>query len=277
MPIYRARHCPQCGYYVGFSIAKSPIKSKETAVASFCLNCSYKLPISRIIRGIRRTASPLRRAALRLASVTNRERNNRSAACRVQDEEKASSPADYPRHLRVIGQELETLSLKTFNLECTGDAYLVWSTSGIAENESHSLSRLGKTPLQKLWKNKSTSRSHGKEERFALPSSQPAKRYRYSLGDIERMEHESRNQRRRGTGNTDGHSLSQLLRTAGAVVAQRQERLLAISWHDFSISIVVETIQGHRQIDVFRPDNLYDLWVRMYLRRDHRALSDFPR
>jgi hypothetical protein len=28
---------------------------------------------------------------------------------------------------------------------------------------------------------------------------------------------------------------------------------------------------------VFRPDNLYDLWVRMYLRRDHRALSDFPR
>src|SRR5262249_24994729 len=55
------------------------------------------------------------------------------------------------------------------------------------------------------------------------------------------------------------------------------ERLLGISWQDFSISVVVETTQGQRQIDVFRPDNVYDLWVRMYLRRDNRALSDFPR
>ena len=94
--------------------------------------------------------------------------------------------------------------------------------------------------------------------------------------DIERMEYESKSRRRKST-ITDGHSLSQLLRTVGAVVGQRRERLLGISWQDFSISIVVETTQGQRQIDVFRPDNLYDLWVRMYLRRDNRALSDFPR
>jgi hypothetical protein len=30
-------------------------------------------------------------------------------------------------------------------------------------------------------------------------------------------------------------------------------------------------------IDVLRPDNLYDLWVKMFLRRDNRALSDVPR
>ena len=278
MAKYRARHCPKCNYYLGFSIAKSPAKSKEISITSFCLNCSYKLPINRMIRGIRRTTSPLRRAALRLASVTNlKERRDSEAQRQVEDAEKPLSPLDYPHHLRVIGQDLEILRLKTFILECTGDGYLVWSPSGRAETEGYTLSRLSNNRLQKLWKNKSQPRSHGQEERFILPSSLPTKRYRYSFPDIERMEYESKSHRRRKTSIADGHSLSQLLRTVGAVVGQRRERLLGISWQDFSISVVVETMQGQRQIDVFRLDNLYDLWVRMYLRRDNRALSDFPR
>jgi hypothetical protein len=278
MAKYRARNCPKCNYYLGFSITKSPAKGKEISVTSFCLNCSYKLPINRIIRGIRRTTSPFRRAALRLASVTNFEQTTSSdARYQIEDTEKPFSLLDYPRHLRVIGQDLENLRLKTFNLECTGDAYLIWSPSDKADTEGHPLSRLSKNRLQKLWKNKSQPRSYGHEERFTLPSSLPTKRYRYSFRDIERMEYESKSRRRRKSTITDGHSLSQLLRTVGAVVGQRRERLLGISWQDFSISVVVETTQGQRQIDVFRPDNLYDLWVRMYLRRDNRALSDFPR
>jgi hypothetical protein len=278
MAKYRARHCPRCNYYLGFSVAKSPAKSKEIFITSFCLNCSYKLPISRIIRGIRRTTSPLRRAALRLASVTNLERTIGSETQRqAGDSESPSSPLDYPHHLRVIGQELETLRLKTFNLECTADAYLVWSPSDTAETEDYAHSRISKNRLQKLWKKESRPRSHGQEERFTLPSSLPTKRYRYSFRDVARMEYEGRNHRRRKTTITDGHSLSQLLRTVGAVIGQRRERLLGISWQDFSISVVVETTQGQRQIDVFRPDNVYDLWVRMYLRRDNRALSDIPR
>ncbi|HXV78624.1 MAG TPA: hypothetical protein VEG60_01975 [Candidatus Binatia bacterium] len=278
MATYRARHCPRCSYYLGFSIAKSPLRSKESSITSFCLNCGYKLPINRIIRGIRRTVSPLRRAALRLASIKNHERATGSETPnRLQEEEEPLSPVDYSRHLRVIGQELETLRLKTFNLECMGDAYLVWSPSGMVDSEGHTPSHLGKNPLQKLWKKKSQSRSHGQVEHLTLPPSQRTKRYSYSLRDIESMEYESRRQRHRKPSITDGHSLSQLLRTAGAVVGQRRERLLAISWQELSISIVVETAKGQRQIDVFRPDNLYDLWVRMYLRRNHRALSDFPR
>jgi hypothetical protein len=277
MAKYRARHCPKCNYYLAFSITRPPFKTREISVTSFCLNCSYKLPINRIIRGIRRTNSPFRRGALRLASIANVEGATRLATP-IQGEtaEESLSPLDYPRHLRVIGQDLETLRLKTFNLECAGDSYLVWSRSSAAGEESNPLSRLGKNRLQKLWKNKSQPRSRAQEERFTLPSSVEAKRYRYCLRDIERMEYESRN-RRRKSGNTDGHSLSQLLRTVGALIGQRHERLLGISWQDFSINIVVETTQGQRKIDVFRPDNLYDLWVRMYLRRDNRALSDFPR
>jgi hypothetical protein len=277
MTKYRARHCPKCNYYLGFSIARPPFKSREISVTSFCLNCSYKLPISRIIRGIRRTTSPFRRGALRLASIANIE-GTTSLETKVQGEitQKSFSQLDYPRHLRVIGQDLETLQLKTFNLECTEDSYLVWSRSSAAEEETNPLSRLGKNRLQKLWKNKSQPRSRAQEERFTVTSSVKAKRYRYCLRDIERIEYQSRS-RRRKSGITDGHSLSQLLRTIGAMVGQRHERLLGISWQDFSINIVVETTQGQRKIDVFRPDNLYDLWVRMYLRRDNRALSDFPR
>src|SRR5262245_36410087 len=240
MAKYRARRCPQCNYYLGFSVTRSPGKSKETVITSFCLNCSYKLPINRIVRGIRRTTSPLRRAALRLASVRNRDQTTGSEAQRHVDAEGPCSPLDYPRHLRVIGQDLETLRLKTFNLECTGDAYLVWSPSSAVETEDHPISRVSKNRLQKLWKKKSRLRSHGHEERFTLPSSLPTKRYRYSFRDIERMECESRSHRRRKTTITDGHSLSQLLRTVGAVIGQRRERLLGISWQDFSISVVVE-------------------------------------
>jgi hypothetical protein len=274
---FRARHCPRCSYYLGFSIVKPPFKSKETAVTSFCLNCNYKLPIRGIFRGIRRTSSPLRRGALRLASMTKGEQTPTLESEQVDAAENSLAPLDYARHLRVIGQDLEGLRLEAFNLECTGDAYLVWSRPGGSGLEGNPLSRLSKNRLQKLWKTKSRTRSYGQEELVTLPSSVQAKRYRYSLSDIDRMEHESRSRRYPKPSVTDGHSLSQLLRTVGAIVGQRHKRLLGISWQDFSVSVVVETTQGQREIEVFRPDNLYDLWVRMYLRRDNRALSDFPR
>ena len=155
MAKYRARLCPQCNYYLGFSVTKSPGRRKDTFITSFCLNCSYKLPINRIIRGIRRTTSPFRRAALRLAAVTARNQTKDFAAHgQAEDARAPFSPLDYTRHLRVIGQDLETLRLKTFNLECTGDAYLVWSPSSAVETEDHPISRVSKNRLQKLWKKK---------------------------------------------------------------------------------------------------------------------------
>lgn len=274
---FRARHCPRCGYYLGFSIVKPPFKNQETAVTSFCLNCNYKLPIRGLIRGIRRSSSPLRRGALRLAAMTKGRQMPTVQAVQVDDAENFLSTVDYARHLRVIGQDLEGLHLQAFNLEWTGDGYVIWSRPAGAGLEDGALSRLSKNRLRKLWKNNPRTRPYGQEELVTLPSSVQARRYRYSLSDIERMEHESRSRRYRNRGVADGHSLSQLLRTVGAIVGQRHQRLLGISWQDLSVSVVVETPEGKREIDVFRPDNLYDLWVRMYLRRDNRALSDFPR
>src|SRR2546426_4688919 len=72
MAKYRARLCPNCNYYVGFSIAKPRFKTTEVFVTSFCLNCSYKLPIESIVHGVRRVASPLRRGTLRLPKIAQR-------------------------------------------------------------------------------------------------------------------------------------------------------------------------------------------------------------
>ena len=63
---------------------------------------------------------------------------------------------------------------------------------------------------------------------------------------------------------------------AGDLVDQNSERLLGIAWQDLSVGVVIEKPQGRKEIDVFRPDNLYDLWVRMYLKRDNRASLDVP-
>jgi hypothetical protein len=273
---FRVRQCPRCGYYLGFSIVK-PFKNKETSVTSFCLNCNYKLPIRGVFHGLRRSSSPLRRGALRLASMTKGKQISTFQSVQVDEAGSFCSTMDYAVHLRVIGQDLERLRLQAFNLECTGDGYMIWSRSAGTGFEDGALSRLSKNRLQKLWNNNSRISPYGQEELVTLPSSVQAKRYLYSLNDIQRMDHESRSRRYRKPGVADGHSLSQLLRTVGAIVGQRHQQLLGISWQDLSVSVVVETPERKREIDVFRPDNLYDLWVRMYLRRDNRALSDFPR
>jgi len=37
------------------------------------------------------------------------------------------------------------------------------------------------------------------------------------------------------------------------------------------VAVVVETGDGRKEMEIYRPDNLYDLWVKMYLRRNSQA------
>jgi hypothetical protein len=277
MAKYRARQCPKCNYFVGFTIPKQLVPTQEVLVTNFCLNCNYKLPVHSIVRGVRKpTRPPSRRTSLRLVPPAQVPAVGLVARPRKSEMETKISPADYARHLRAIGQDLENLHLRTFNLEYTGDAYLVWIKSDDQTENSNPLFRISKNRLQKLWRNKIPPRTLGHEESFALSATQMGKRLRYSVQELDRIEREQRARRRQQSGNADGHSLSQLLRTVGDVVGQKGERLLGIAWQELSIGVVVETPQGRKEIDVYRPDNLYDLWVRMYLRRDSRALFDTP-
>jgi hypothetical protein len=276
MANYRARSCPHCNYYVAFSVSKPLAKPKEATVTSFCLNCGYKIPVHSIIRGIRRVTSPVRRGLLRLANTTRPDRTRgNDETSQTEAREKSIEPSDYARHLRAIGQDLENLRLTRFNLECTGNLYLVWPRPDSVDTQPRS-SLLANRRLRKLWQNRIEPRSQGREEHITVNPLRHIKRYRYTSHEIENIEKAGQG-RRCLSAMTDGHSLSQLLRTIGGLVSQRNQKLLGISWQELSVSVVFESDRGQREIDVFRLDHLYDLWVRMYLRRNNRALSDCPR
>lgn len=277
MSRYRARHCPNCDYYIGFSVLTRTARTVQTPITNFCLNCNYKLPVHSIVHGVRRVPRSSWRSNLHLVQGTTLSPADAGQAHSPHlTMDTSIRPDDYARHLRTIGQDLENIHLVAFNLECTGDAYLVWVRSENANDSSNPLLRGGKNRLQKLWRNTLHGRAVAREETFMDWHSQTAKRLRYSLTDLERLEREQRGRRRLQMRTADGHSISQLLRTIGDMVGQKGERLLGISWQELTVSTVVETARGRKEIDVFRPDNLYDLWVKMYLRRDNRALSDTP-
>ena len=274
MSKYRARSCPKCGYYLGFSISKRLPKAVRVVVTNFCLNCNYKLPMFSILRGVRRAPRPVKRGLLRL--VAGRDYSS-TMTPNTPKHNKSMGNNDYARHLRVIGHDLENLQLDRFNLECTGDNYLVWLRPESPTASQNPLLRISRNRLQKLWKNRVAPRVIGHEETYTNTSSQLAKRLRYSFQDLDRIERDRRQLRRRHSRSADGHGLSQLMRTIGALVEQSNERLLGVSWQELSVSIVVETANGGKRIDVLRPDNLYDHWVKMYLKRGNRAISDTPR
>ena len=272
MSKYRARLCPKCDYFIGFAIARHRAYAINASLTNFCLNCNYKLPVLSIIRGVRKLSRPtLRRSKLRLVCTTP---PSAGVGIGTKTMEARISPRDYARHLRAIGQDLENLHLSAFNLECTGSAYLVWVRSDEQSESSNPLFRISRNRLQKLWRNKIPPRVLGQEEPYKLPSDETGRRLRYSVTELDRIEREQRARRRQQSGTADGHSLSQLLRTIGDLAGQKNDRLLGVSWQELSVSMVVETPEGRKEIDVFRPDNLYDQWVRMYLRRDNLAFSD---
>jgi hypothetical protein len=274
---YRARICPKCEYYVGFAIPKQRNKNREVSLTNFCLNCNYKLPVHSIVRGVTKPPRAARRAKLRLVRKPPLSVPLDIANPAEKETDSRISPIDYSHHLRAIGKDLENLHLTTFNLECTGNAYLVWVRSDQQVESSNPRFRISRSRLQKLWRNKTQPNVLGHEESYTLPTSQTGRRLRYSVPDLDRIEREQRAHRRHQSGTADGHSLPQLLRTVGDMIGQRGERLLGISWQELSVSTVVETADAHKVIDVLRPDNLYDLWVKMFLRRDNRAFSDVPR
>ena len=276
MSKYRARLCPKCDYFIGFTIARHRPHAIKSSVTNFCLNCNYKLPVHSIIRGVRKTSRRLSgRSKLKLVCATPQSVTLGLGSDIMMDTK--INPSDYSRHLRAIGQDLENLHLSAFNLECTGNAYLVWVRSDDQSESNNPLFRISRNRLQKLWRNKISPRVLGQEEPYKLSSAETGRRLRYSVAELDRIEREQRARRRQQSGMADGHSLSQLLRTIGDLAGQKNERLLGVSWQELSVSMVVETPEGRKEIDVYRPDNLYDQWVKMYLRRDNRAFSDTPR
>ena len=273
MSKYRARLCPRCGYYQAYIIGKPLPKHAETPITGFCLNCEHRLPVVGFISGRRNPKPLLRRIGLRLVKVNT----GRDTLARDQKEthelalRNAFVLSNYSRHLRVIGQQLEAEHWPNFNLGCTQDGYEVFGRIPTDKPGQRPIFSLGKQQLQRLWHSlvptaEAQARSDDKRQHT-----------HFTLEDLEQRDRIERGRRRTAAGQTNGHTVSQLLRTIGALISQRNQRLLAISWQELSICIVVETNEGRKEVEVYRPDNLYDSWVRCYLKRGYQASSDQTR
>jgi hypothetical protein len=280
MPTYRARSCPNCNYYFGFTVAHSRLKRTEAPVNGVCLNCGYKIPMRAVVLGAKKAPLQPKRRLTRSGFAPRAAQKPKGPLSAETKTElgAASSSHLYAVALRAIGQQLETLQHNKFNLECRDGAYLVWARKEIPETTETTSLPEKKLSLKKFWKRISGAdfglRQVAADRQSSLFSHR--KPYRYDQADIDRIDRAGKAKRQPGIGITDGHSLSQLLRTLGTLISERGQTLLAISWQEISISVVVETPHGERQLDLYRHDNLYDFWVKCYLRRAGRAYSDIP-
>ena len=93
MAKYRARICPNCRFFLGFSVTKMPASDKEVGVISFCLNCSYRLPIHTVMNGFRRATAKFGRRRLKLANSFADDRRSDSG-----DDMSSLEPGDQQPH-----------------------------------------------------------------------------------------------------------------------------------------------------------------------------------
>lgn len=229
MQTLNACACPRCNFFLGYSTTQPSFNHRRTALMGACLNCGYRLPIHAILRGKR----PPPALPLRAAPILTVLEGPANGSRRFRRASTGTVPRHCARELRAVGQALEQQGVRDFNLRRTGQGYLIWER----DSASHF------HPI--------------------APS------YRFDRSDIERIERDGISRRSQRFHPVNGHKLSHLLRALGAQIERRGQRLLGLTWSADAVGVVVEQRRGRRRVEQVRADILYDLWVRMYLRRAH--------
>jgi hypothetical protein len=193
----------------------------------------------------------------------------------VQDEIRAvggglmSGMTSYAQPLRAIGQALETLNLKSFELEPLGEGFYV---RGVLVNAHPELSGDGVTAekLKAIWGTLPEEKDRVAHGATAAQILSPIE-LQYTPTDVDRLEEQGRAKRVDPHRTPDAASLSQMLRSIGAYLAQKPARLLRLSRDEESISVEYQTTLGSVLRETLAVGELYDLWVRMYLQRAERV------
>jgi len=141
----------------------------------------------------------------------------------------------YSHILRCIGQTLEQLELKAFEIKCQDDIYFVQG-----------------------WQK-------------AAAASVDLKR-RYTLDDLNLLELELREQRRPGSSRANPFRLSQFLRTAGHYVDYLGARLLRVEWQRQSdkvqcITLQYEAAEANREATDSAPGAIEEICIHIYKER----------
>jgi len=179
----------------------------------------------------------------------------------------------YAQPFRAIGQALETLNLKIFELEPTGEDFLVRGhlPKPLIDVIADALSPAS---LNTVWGNLAPSSSANRsEQNEAIVPLLSSIELQYTSKDIDRLEQEGRANRTDQNRIPEHYSLSQVLRCVGAYLVQRRARLVKL-WRDGdSFSLEYQTSLGNMLKETLVVGELYDLWVRMYMQRAERSTT----
>jgi len=168
----------------------------------------------------------------------------------------------HAQSLRAIGQVVEALRLKSFELHKNGTEYtLRLGISGSAGKLSWD-EQFIETIAKKFWARKQRPRD------LKIP---------VARSDIDRLDAEGLSRRGGASGGMSATAdLSLSLRVVGDFLDQKRAVTFSISWSPHWVMVQYQTPNGSHSLQDFATANLYDrtvheLGVRMYLRRYERS------
>ena len=174
--------------------------------------------------------------------------------------------ASYEQILGAIGQLLEVLCVRAFDLELDGNKYIVRGESEKPKKEIILEVKGFKNAFQKFRHN-SKVLSLTQSPRAKLSSSFVFSGLQFTQEDIDRFERQQHSSKSDSEVSPSPHSLSQILWTLGAHLDHKRGRLLGISSRNTQVTLRYRHPLGGEQIEEFTLSNLYDLWVHMYKQR----------
>ncbi len=175
---------------------------------------------------------------------------------------------NYSQPLRTIGQALEILRIGTFDIVTEGDDFLVRGDVTVPAAEAVR-KRLQEANIEYIW-GKSPDRSGDENNSAQTAAGRVALELRYKPKDVERLDSEGRARRGDAHGMPDASSLPQLLRAVGAYVNQKGARFVKLTRQDQAMIVQYASGGGQQSEETFTVSSLYDVWVRMYMRRAAR-------
>ncbi len=170
---------------------------------------------------------------------------------------------NFAQLLRPVGQMLEPLQFQSFSLTVEEG-----SVSVHAQKREEPRPEAPSVSLRVSWQ--LFRKQKPEPPREPQPSSGILE-LRYTHEDIARIDTEAQARRKDAGGKAEAHALSQVLRAVGALVDQKQGRLIGVKMEGQDITIDYESALKQKLTENFTVATLYDYWVKMYLKRRQRS------
>jgi hypothetical protein len=166
----------------------------------------------------------------------------------------AAITLSHSQALRVIGQNLVSISCDSFDLITAGDDYVV---------TRHDFDPPRSVPSSKTFFNQWLTKT------FRRPKAEQTASTRLHFSRSEILISNFQRQAERRIGNpTDVRDLSFVLRVLGDYLDKKLAREFSISWSPHLI-----TVRYNGKEELFTRDNVYDFGISMYLKRSNRRSS----